>query len=48
MCTGHQLHHTAKQIPFSNMKILFMLTGHHEVVKFLLEHCEVPADPKDR
>lgn len=22
--------------------------GHHEVIKFLLERCEVPVDPKDR
>ena len=26
----------------------FVLTGHQEVIKFLLEKCEVPVDPKDR
>ena len=25
-----------------------MLIGHQEIIKFLLEKCEVPVDPKDR
>ena len=31
-----------------NVANLFASLGCHEVVKFLLEHCGVPADPKDR